>query len=238
MGAITPINPSYHDLRRFFSDPEIKELLDYKILDPLYDAWERKVVGTETSYLTRVLLQSGIDPLEQLSDIPAGFLAANPFIERVVIPEGVNLIGKSAFAGGGALSAIILPSSLQFINSRAFLCCFNLSYIKLPPSVVYLGEHAFEESGLIQIDLKDCSIKSLPYQCFYKCRHLKKISLPKCMTKLSIDTFSACPKLTDIEFGGTRKEFVALAQTDVSLRRYPNVTLTCSDGVYTLKDIL
>lgn len=55
----------------------------------------------------------------------SGFVGKN--ITSVTIPEGVSVIGHSAFYNCASLSRVILPASLSVIDGTAFYECTNLS---------------------------------------------------------------------------------------------------------------
>jgi hypothetical protein len=61
----------------------------------------------------------------------------------VVLPEGIEQIGKSAFSGCEQLAAINLPDSLRQIGERAFEGCKALREIRVSAKVVFIGELAF-----------------------------------------------------------------------------------------------
>ena len=97
-------------------------------------------------------------------------------LESIVIPEGVETIGTSAFAGCMGLKTVALPSTLKTISDNAFnvylegadtpvavdlsACkalesighyafygCGGITEIALPASVDYVGEYAFAMTG-------------------------------------------------------------------------------------------
>lgn len=65
-------------------------------------------------------------------------------LKSVVLPEGLEKIGKSAFAGCEQLATIRFPESLRQIGERAFEDCKSLREIHIPAKVVYIGDLAFE----------------------------------------------------------------------------------------------
>ena len=67
-------------------------------------------------------------------------------ISRVVIPEGVVEVGKSAFRCCGQLESVVLPDSIATIKEDAFLDT-NLASFRVPASLVTLGENALVTSG-------------------------------------------------------------------------------------------
>ena len=66
-------------------------------------------------------------------------------LERVVLPEGLEEIGMSAFAFCDQLQFVNLPDSLIKIDNSAFWSCKKLTEIRIPESVEYIGESVFEK---------------------------------------------------------------------------------------------
>lgn len=62
---------------------------------------------------------------------------------RVVIPEGVRVIGASAFYGNKTIKTIEICEGLEGIASRAFMNS-SITEITLPASIKTVGESAFE----------------------------------------------------------------------------------------------
>lgn len=67
---------------------------------------------------------------------------------RVIVPENVQRIGSSAFAGANNLRRIDLPSGLREIGFTAFSECSKLQYIILPNTIEKIGRGAFQQTGL------------------------------------------------------------------------------------------
>lgn len=68
------------------------------------------------------------------------FYRQRKMCEKIVFPEGLVFIGKSAFCGCSQIPSIELPSTIQTITQTAFSGCYNLSNIVCnavePPSVM------------------------------------------------------------------------------------------------------
>lgn len=56
-------------------------------------------------------------------------------IVKVVLPEGVEVIGNNAFENCVRLEEVVCPSSLRKIGSEAFVDCINLKKVNVGPSV-------------------------------------------------------------------------------------------------------
>ena len=67
----------------------------------------------------------------------------------VVIPEGAEKIGDSAFNGCKTLTSITIPEGVTEIGYRTFYLCTGLSSVALPESLKRIGESAFEYCGAI-----------------------------------------------------------------------------------------
>lgn len=90
----------------------------------------------------------------------------------VVIPESVTWIGSGAFVGCGALRSIDLPEKLTFIGNQTFGGCASLQSIELPETLTIIGFSAF--SG---------------------CDSLRRIDLPESLEYIGEDAFSRCAEL-------------------------------------------
>ena len=62
---------------------------------------------------------------------------------RVTIPEGVTVIGDSAFYGCSGLKSVTIPEGVTAI-AGAFYGCSSLTSVTIPASVTEIGDRAFE----------------------------------------------------------------------------------------------
>ncbi len=69
---------------------------------------------------------------------------ANGKFRRVVISEGVERIGYSAFGGMRDLTSVVLPESLKEIGAHAFGDCTEIADLTLPKNLEYIGDSAFQ----------------------------------------------------------------------------------------------
>lgn len=140
-----------------------------KIIDKTSDAYMKKVWGVTTDYRGRNLITSykGEDteiifPNEVAGKKISGIAsrrtapAIYPNLTSVVIPEGYEEIGGSAFAGCKALKRVILPNSVETIGDQAFMECVSLERIILPTKLWNIGKWAFRDC----IKLKDVYVLS------------------------------------------------------------------------------
>ena len=93
-------------------------------------------------------------------------------IEKIVLPEGIEIIGKCAFAGCSALQSAELPTTLISIGANAFKGCASLTRVLLPDNLKTLGDCAFEG-----------------------CSSLEGVNIPKKVASVSANMFKDCGKL-------------------------------------------
>lgn len=112
---------------------------------------------------------------ETLTEIPdRAFYSTD--ITEIVIPSGVETIGKSAFGDCVFLKNVEMSDSVTSLGKSAFSGCITLESIELSDSVTTIGEYAFRN-----------------------CKSLKKLSLPKALTVIETSTFENCESLESIE---------------------------------------
>ena len=66
------------------------------------------------------------------------------WIETVVIPEGMKIIGSSAFADCASLKETVFSSTLEVISNEAFKNCISLEKLQFNGDVNRVGAAAFE----------------------------------------------------------------------------------------------
>ena len=78
---------------------------------------------------------------------PGAFATFTPraVLEKVVFPDSLRVIGKSAFNEQAKLQSLELPRQLEIIDDYAFVGSFDeqLDTIVIPDSVTYIGRNAF-----------------------------------------------------------------------------------------------
>ena len=117
-------------------------------------------------------------------------------ITDFLIPDGITIIGKGAFAYCTSLTSITFPDSLTSIEDRAFLYCASLTSVTIPDSVTSIGDQAFSNcTSLISITIPD-SVTSIGDSAFVGCSSLTNITVPSCITSIRTAFPSSYYKLT------------------------------------------
>lgn len=141
-------------------------------------------------------------------------------ISKIVLEDGISVIGKEAFSGM-YISSIYIPPTVTKIDVGAFYNCNQLSSVSGGDSVSYIGSSAFSNTkwyndckGLTilgntvlkyggnmpdntEIILPD-NIKSISSQAFYECSGLKSIELPNGIESIGKNSFRECTSLNEI----------------------------------------
>ncbi len=117
---------------------------------------------------------------------------------NVTIPNGVTIIGKSAFNNCNSITGISLPNGVTTIETSAFRNCFNLSSVDLPTSLTTIEDTAFDSCwGLNSIAFPN-SLTTIGNWSFHGCNSLTEVSLPKCITIVGERAFSECRNLNRV----------------------------------------
>lgn len=132
-------------------------------------------------------------------------------IENAVIPEGIDSIGASAFAGCARLKSITLPKSVTKIGDGAFSYCPELENIVIDENN---NDFVFEDGILYSKDMKQVyrvleaagdtvkisknTVKIRPY-AFEGNSAIGSVVLPEKLKKICKGAFMDCALLTGIE---------------------------------------
>ncbi|MBR3017436.1 MAG: leucine-rich repeat domain-containing protein [Clostridia bacterium] len=114
------------------------------------------------------------------------------------VPDGIEIIGDSAFSECENLTSIILPESLTAIENNAFNCCYNLKTITIPENVKRIGEAAFLGcSNMREANLRG-GVVTIGKNAFYRCEYLTEMNLPDTVTEIGEGAFGECYRLARI----------------------------------------
>ena len=156
-----------------------------------------------------------------VTEIANGAFSECKFLENVIIPEGVKLIGNDAFSGCSALKnmtipkgvinigdsvfsgcssleSVIIPEGVRTIGNSIFKGCSSLKSINIPKGVNYIGNSAFEGcSSLESITIAE-GITSIGNTAFSGCSALKSIVLPEGVAYIYPYAFYGCSSLNSV----------------------------------------
>ena len=122
-------------------------------------------------------------------------------IKKIVIPDYVTTIGRSAFWGCSELTSVTIPDSVKSIEEWAFACS-DLMNIMIPDSVTNIGNYAFYScNSLTSVSISD-NVESIGSWAFFHCAELTSVVIPESVTNIGAYAFRACNKLKSLVFRG------------------------------------
>lgn len=193
------------------------------------DLYELANTDFETSrdigFLTQVLLDANINPLDYLDYVPQTcFYGLDMF--GFDLPKHITSIDKHAFAytknlkiinlnninyidencfTGSSLEEVLIPESIEVIPPEAFYNCYSLRRVLLSEGVEYINDSAF----------RDCST-------------LKELYLPSTVVYIHEHAFYGDRQLSDIYYNSTKENLIKIWENLEGLRM--DYTIHCSDG--------
>ncbi|MCH5228680.1 MAG: leucine-rich repeat domain-containing protein [Muribaculaceae bacterium] len=147
----------------------------------------------------------------EVKELPSYEFKDNRVLRRIVLEEGVEIIGEYAFLGCENLTEIILPSTLREIREGAFRECSSLKKLEIPEGVSIIPAYmcAWDEN-LEEVSLPE-SVRDIQRNAFSYCYRLKEIDLPSLLIHIGPNAFSFCTDLKEISVPDTMEELESYA---------------------------
>ncbi len=116
---------------------------------------------------------------------------------EVTIPDNVEMIGESAFAGT-SVTKVTIPASVKVVESYAFNNVATLTTVVGGEGLTNVEAYAFAQSGITAISLP--ALTSLGNNAFYRCTALETVTLNnnEAFKVINASTFEGCTKLNGI----------------------------------------
>lgn len=105
-------------------------------------------------------------------------------MNKVKLPSSVTKVGKAAYEYCSGVKSIILSAKMTEIPDELFADCTSLKSAVIPKKVTKIGEDAF-----------------------YNCSSLTYVAIPLSVLYYGSEAFDECPKLKDLYYVGTAKQF-------------------------------
>ena len=159
-------------------------------------------------------------------------------INSIKLPNTISVIGAGAFYGCDSLNHVDLPNSIIQIGAAAFANCGNISEIYLPETIKNLGSST--RYGFRSYVFGNCSA-------------LKKVNIPKDVTKIGIacfkgagiETFIVSPEVNSLEedcfssnklryFKVCHQNLTDLSYTESCFKDVSNIILLVPQGTSSL----
>ena len=161
-------------------------------------------IGTDAFYYNKHV-KTVIIP-DSIKTIDSSFYGCSS-LSSVVLPEGLETIGKWAFYECTSLTNITIPSTVISIGKSAFLDCSNLTTVNILNGITTIGEYAFYNcTSLQQVYIPD-SVTKIETYAFRNCSALVSINIPKTVSQIDSGAFAGCSSLNIIYYGGTELDW-------------------------------
>ena len=117
---------------------------------------------------------------------------------KFIIPKGVEIIGKRAFADKYNLVDILFPESLCCIEDEAFIYCTKLSKITLPKSVTAIGTRCFYGCANLS-EIQSLGMVSILKEATFMGCNIKILTLPDSLVQIKNNAFNSNPNLQNVK---------------------------------------
>lgn len=128
--------------------------------------------------------------------------------QSLIIPEGVNIIGRHSFYNCRYLKTLTIPSSVKIIGYNPFTNCQSLSLINRSPNFSYEEGVLYnkKKTELIYYSISNPAdtlsipdiVRRIGRNAFFGCANLKHITLPEGLESIERSAFANCRNLTTI----------------------------------------
>ena len=157
----------------------------------------------KSSRITEVVLPQSLESIGEYA------FYGNCLLANIDLPSGVKEIGQYAFYYCVDLRSIEIPAGVERIEYGCFFYCRRLAEVKLPFGIKHIMNGAFNYCGLESIVIPN-SVYTIRDFAFANCDKLISVSIPRSMDFIDAGVFSSCTALTDVYYGGSKKEWERL----------------------------
>ena len=120
-------------------------------------------------------------------------------IRSVVIENGVNSIGYSAFLRCSNLTSVEIPDSIASFGPSAFEGCTSLTSVTIPEGIDFISSKAFKYcTSLTSIEIPE-GITTIYSSTFSGCTGLTSVTIPESVSYIGEDAFFSCSSLTSVK---------------------------------------
>lgn len=156
--------------------------------------------------------------------VPDGLFDGCQELETVQLTDGLVRIGKNAFRDCDKLTGeIIIPETVEYLGESAFAGCRGISLAAVEVGVQTVTKGAFANcTGLTELGLSS-NLRKIEAAAFRRCQGLKEVTIRPNVTEIADNAFAGCDSELVIKgVSGTEAESFARRAgfTFVALREY------------------
>lgn len=141
----------------------------------------------------RVVVPEGIEEIGS-----SAFRCCSRHLRELVLPDSVKRIGDYAFIGCDMLETVRLPEGMEEIPDNLISSCKSLKRIVLPKNVKKIAAHAFAYCISLEEIVLNEGLETIGDNAFEDCQYLDKVVLPTTLKSIGDYAFLNCASLGDI----------------------------------------
>lgn len=179
-----------------------------------------------TGYVTQLLLDAGINPIDYIDYVPIDcFFGLD--MRDFVLPDHITSIDDFSFAHTTNLKTINLKN-INYIGENSFTAS-NLETLTIPGSIDVIPPTAFSGCKELKKVVLEEGVEYINDSAFIHCSTLKELYLPSTLVYIHEFAFYGDRYLSDIYYNGT-KEAARKIWTEAMDGLGLNYTIHCTDG--------
>lgn len=126
-------------------------------------------------------------------------------VVNVRFHSSVIEMDNNAFDSCRELRKVVLNEGLQKIGSSAFLKCYLLESITLPSTVTEIGKYAFNLCTSLREVVLNKGLRKIRNVAFWDCSSLQSIAIPSTVSEIGRSAFEGCNSLREVVFSDSSK---------------------------------
>ncbi|MCH5258683.1 MAG: leucine-rich repeat domain-containing protein [Lachnospiraceae bacterium] len=135
-------------------------------------------------------------------------------IEKIVVSDGIEILGNGVFINCKELKEVVLPRTLRRIGTSDPTGCPKilgtmtklegtfeytaLEDVVIPDSVKYIGEYAFANCSRLQRVVLPDGLKEIRENTFCWCKSLREVVFPEELRVVGMEAFEGCEALQNV----------------------------------------
>ena len=124
--------------------------------------------------------------------------------KKVIVPDGIEIIGENAFEKCNRIEEVVLPNGLKEIGDMAFSGCDSLERINIPETVEKVGWLAFNDCKKLMNDDGFLIINKILFAVDEK--NYENLIIPDGVEIIDKELFFYCEDMVNVRFPDTLKE--------------------------------
>lgn len=135
-------------------------------------------------------------------------------IEKIIVSEGIEILGNGVFLNCKELKEVELPGTLKRMGTTDPTGCpkilgtmtkFDgvfeytaLEDVKIPDGVKYVGEYTFSGCGRLRKIVFPAQVKEIRENTFRWCKSLEEVVFPRELDVIGVEAFEGCESLKTV----------------------------------------